>query len=362
MLHTPLHDWHVAHGGKMVEFAGWSMPVYYSSITAEHQTVRQSVGLFDISHMARFQVIGGQSTEFLDHLLTANVPSMQSSEIRYSLVCRENGGILDDVLVYRFADYHLVVANASNRAKIWNWMEDHLGAWDIALKDLTESWAMVAIQGPKSLDLLQPLVKANLQAMKYYTGMIAVVSGESGIISRTGYTGEDGFEVILPSDQAVRFWETLLQTGQQLQVQPCGLGCRDTLRLEAGMPLYGHEMDETVDPITARLGFGVHLDGANFVGKEAIVKRKTHGTLQTRVGLRLEGKRIAREGAIVLQQGRQVGRVTSGTYSPTLQQSIAMSLVEREASAVGTALEVDLRGQRIAAEVVKLPFYSRTRT
>ena len=312
--------------------------------------------------MARFQVIGDQSAEFLDHLMTANVTSMRSSDIRYSLACRENGGILDDVLVYRFADYHLVVANASNRTKIWNWMEDHLAAWDVALKDLTVSWAMIAIQGPKSLALLQPLVRANLQAMKYYTGMIAVVSGESGIISRTGYTGEDGFEVILPSDQAVRFWESLMQSGQQLQVQPCGLGCRDTLRLEAGMPLYGHEMDETVDPITARLGFGVHLDGANFVGKEAILKRKSHGTLQTRVGLRLEGKRIAREGAIVLQQGRQVGRVTSGTFSPTLQQSIAMALVERESGSVGNSLEVDLRGQRIAAEVVKLPFYSRTRT
>lgn len=362
MLHTPLHDWHVAHGGKMVEFAGWSMPIYYTSITEEHQAVRQHVGLFDISHMARFQVIGGQSTEFLDHLMTANVPSMTSSEIRYSLVCRENGGILDDVLVYRFADYHLVVANASNRLKIWNWMEDHLGAWDVALKDLTESWAMIAIQGPRSLELLQPLVKANLQAMKYYTGMIAVVSGESGIISRTGYTGEDGFEVILPSDQAVRFWESLLQSGAHLQVRPCGLGCRDTLRLEAGMPLYGHEMDESVDPITARLGFGVYLEGANFVGKEAIAKRKAHGTLQARIGLRLEGKRIAREGAIVLQQGRQIGRITSGTYSPTLQQSIAMALVERESASVGTALEVDLRSQRIPAEVVKLPFYSRTRS
>jgi aminomethyltransferase len=362
MLHTPLHDWHVGHGGKMVEFAGWSMPVYYTSISEEHQAVRERVGLFDISHMARFQVIGSQSTEFLDHLMTADVSAMRSSEIKYSLVCRENGGILDDVLVYRFADYHLVVANASNRAKIWNWMEDHLGAWDVALKDLTESWAMLAVQGPRSIDLLQPLVKANLQPMRYYTGMIAVVSGESGIVSRTGYTGEDGFEVILPSDQAVRFWETLLQAGDQFQIRPCGLGCRDTLRLEAGMPLYGHEMDETIDPITARLGFGVHLEGANFVGKEAILKRKSAGVLQTRVGLKLEGKRIAREGAIVMKQGKQVGRVTSGTYSPTLQQAIAMALVERESTAPGTALEVDLRGQRIAAEVVKLPFYSRTRS
>ncbi len=362
MLHTPLYDWHVGHGGKMVEFAGWSMPIYYSSITEEHLAVREHVGLFDISHMARFQVIGEQSAEFLDQLVTSNVPAMYSGDIRYSLMCRENGGILDDVLVYRFADYHLVVANASNREKIWNWMDSHLGAWDVALKDLTETWAMIAIQGPKAIEILQTLVTTNLSAMKYYSGTVAVVSGDSGIISRTGYTGEDGFEVILPADQAEKFWDELMYAGLRHGVRPCGLGCRDTLRLEAGMPLYGHEMDESVDPITARLGFGVHLDGANFIGKEAIQKRKTHGPLQTRVGLELEGKRIAREGALLYQGAKQIGRVTSGTFSPTLQKPIAMGLVERDTSAVGTALEIDLRGQRIPARVIKLPFYSRTRT
>lgn len=359
MLKTPLNEWHHQHGGRMVDFAGWEMPVMYESINEEHTAVREQVGLFDISHMGRLKFTGADAERFLDHLLTNDVTKLKVGQIRYSLVCNPQGGILDDVLVYRLPSHYLLVVNASNREKIIAWIENHRQGFHVTVEDQTASQAMIAIQGPKALELLGPLVSVDLTKFKYYTGQEAVIDGTPGLVTRTGYTGEDGFEVILPPDKAAALWEKLLQNGQPLGVRAVGLGARDTLRLEAAMPLYGHELNEQIDPLTAGLQFGVKLNAEEFIGRKALQGIALKENLPQRVGLELEGKRIAREGAKVLAGGQEIGEVTSGTFSPTLQKSIAMAYVPREHSELGTALQVDIRGKQHPAKVVPLPFYKR---
>ena len=359
MMHTALHAWHVSHHGRMVDFAGWDMPVQYTSIVAEHQAVRKAAGLFDIAHMGRLQFTGPDAARWLDYLLTCDVAGLSLGQVKYSLVCNEQGGILDDVLVTRFADHHLLVVNASNRQKILDWIGAHSAGFNANVEDQTQSRFMLAVQGPRAEALLQPLVNQPLGSIAYYFATQAEVLGTPAVVSRTGYTGEDGFEVILPPEKAQRLWERLLADGSP-DVLPCGLGCRDTLRLEAAMPLYGHEMNEQTDPYTAGLAFGVKLDKpADFIGKAALIAAKAKPNRPKRVGLQLAGRRIAREGAIVLAHGQQTGHVTSGTFSPTLEKSIAMAYVPPEHAAPGPPLEVDIRGQREPATVVKLPFYKR---
>lgn len=360
LLKTACHNWHVAHGGRMVDFAGWDMPVQYSTIVAEHNAVRRAAGLFDIAHMGRLQFTGPDAERFLDHLVTNDVTKLAVGQICYALVCNEAGGILDDVLVYRFADSHLLVVNASNRLKILDWIAKHRAGFNFNLEDRTPSHFMLALQGPRAEGLLQPLVETDLKSIAYYYGMPARVLDQPGIVSRTGYTGEDGFEVIVPATAAVTLWQNLIDAGQSVGLLPAGLGCRDTLRLEAAMPLYGHELNETIDPYTAGLGFAVKLDAADFIGSTALVTAKAKANRPRRIGLELAGKRIAREGALVFSGDKQLGHVTSGTFSPTLEKSIAMAYVPAEFAAVGTALEIDIRGKRETACVVKLPFYRRS--
>lgn len=359
LAHTPLHAWHAAHHGRLVDFAGWSMPVQYSSIVAEHEATRTAAGLFDISHMGRLRFDGPGARSFLDHLLTRQVSDMQPGQIRYSLVTHDAGGILDDVLVYCLggADgYFLLVVNASNRQKILDWIAPRLqSAQDVRLHDATSEWAMLALQGPKALQWLAPLVDCDLPAMKYYSGSEARIAGHSGIVSRTGYTGEDGAELIVPADAAETLWSELVRRG----ATPAGLGARDTLRLEAGMPLYGHELSEEIDPYMAGLSKAVDLPGRDFPGREALERLERDASRPRRVGLELSGQRPAREGYPVIAGQKQVGRVTSGTFSPTLKRPIAMGYVEPAVAAVGTTLAVDIRGRSEAARVVKLPFYRR---
>ena len=343
----------------MVDFAGWDMPVQYNSIVAEHHAVRRAAGLFDIAHMGRLKFTGPDAANFLDHLVTNDVFSLAVGQIKYALVTNESGGILDDVLVYRQADCHLLVVNASNRLKILDWIERQRGNFSVIVEDQTILHFMLALQGPLAQSLLQPLVDADLAQMKYYFGSPADVMGYPGYVSRTGYTGEDGFEVIVPAAQGGALWKSLIAAGASLGLLPAGLGCRDTLRLEAGMPLYGHELSEEIDPYTAGLAFGVRLDAGEFIGREALVAAKANSNRPRRVGLEMTGKRIAREGAIVFDGESQVGRVTSGTYAPTLEKSIAMAYVTAAQAAMGTSLTVDIRGQREPAKVVKLPFYKR---
>ncbi|MFN0197251.1 MAG: glycine cleavage system aminomethyltransferase GcvT [Planctomycetaceae bacterium] len=354
-LRTPCYDWHAAHGGRIVDFAGWDMPVQYTSITDEHHAVRKNCGLFDVSHMARLRISGPDATKFIDSLITNDVRQLEPGQIRYSLVTNETGGVLDDILVYRFADDFLLVVNASNRAKIVEWLSKHQPGFNVHVADLTIEQAMIAVQGPNAAALLSPLVADPIASLKYYTGIKTTIDGAAAIVSRTGYTGEDGFEVILPADQCAALWERLIAAG----AQAAGLGCRDTLRLEAGMPLYGHELNESIDPLTAGLGFAVKLEGRTFPGSMALQRIQQQGIAQRRVGLELAGKRIAREHAAIRKAGTTIGEVTSGTFSPTLEKTIAMAYVEANHAVIGNDLQVDIRGTDVAAKIVKIPFYRR---
>jgi aminomethyltransferase len=352
-----LYDWHAANGGRLVEFAGWDMPVQYTTITEEHQAVRQSAGWFDISHMGRLTFEGADAAALLQRVFTNDVATMKEGQIRYGLICNEAGGILDDVLVYRIKPHWTMVVNASNRTKILAWLEGHREGLNARAIDRTAEWAMVAIQGPRAAAITGQLVP-NPERLKYYTGeVVPNPSGGFTIVSRTGYTGEDGFEIVVPSEHMLAFVGRMMALPDAPRA--CGLGARDTLRLEAAMPLYGHELAEDIEPLQAGLGWAVKLEKGDFLGREAILKRSKDPSCPRRVGLELEGKRIAREGAALLADGRQVGKVTSGTYSPTLSKAIAMGYVEPGHTALGTHLEIDVRGKMGMATVVEMPFYRR---
>jgi aminomethyltransferase len=362
---TPLHDWHVAHGGRMVDFAGWAMPVQYGSIVDEHHATRRAIGLFDISHMGRLIVDGPDARAFLDSVLTRRIDDMTPGQVRYSLMCNEAGGVLDDVLVYqihlpegRLSGYGLVV-NASNRAKIMAWLGQRRGSFDARVDDKTSDYAMIAAQGPRAIEVLDAMTEYELTSLRYYHGVMARVGGFRSFVSRTGYTGEDGCEIICDAGDVVRIWSELVERAAAAGGGPVGLAARDTLRLEAGMPLYGHELSEAINPVQAGLDFAINLRNRQFAGRDAIVEFQRADGQSVRVGLQLEGKRPAREGAVILQSDAPVGAVTSGTFSPTFERPIAMGYVKPTAAAPGTPLAVDIRGQHHAAQVVPLPFYQR---
>ncbi len=359
MHRTACHDWHIAHGGRMVDFAGWQMPVQYSTITEEHNAVRRAAGLFDIAHMGRLRFSGPEAGRFLDSLVTCDLSTLQQGQVRYGLVVNHAGGILDDVLVYRLPEFWLLVVNASNRLKILSWLDEHRGGHDVQSADETFEWFMLALQGPKAVSILEPLVVQQIGTLSYYWAAECDVLNVPGIVSRTGYTGEDGFEVMLPAAHGLRLWETIYDRGRPEGLLPAGLGCRDTLRLEAAMPLYGHELDESTDPFTAGLAFAVKLDAEPFLGREALIAAKANTARPRRVGLVLAGRRIAREGSLLFAGDQQIGRVTSGTFSPTLEKSIALAYVDPAHAVAGSTVEVDIRGKREAATVTKLPFYRR---
>jgi aminomethyltransferase len=361
LLETPLTSWHRAHGGRLVEFGGWSMPVQYTTIIEEHQAVRQRVGLFDISHMGRLAFGGPDALAWLEQVTTNHVARLKEGQIQYSLMANEQGGVIDDVLVYRLPASYNMVCNASNRYSVLAQLERFRpAAQGTVLTDCTRETAMIAVQGPEALATLQPLLNAPLDPLAYYHAIQGRVLGTvDALVSRTGYTGEDGFELVVAADQGVRVWEALLESGRRRGIVPCGLGARDTLRLEAAMPLYGHELADSINPYAAGVSWAVKLGKGDFIGREALRGFKGRpGPL--RVGLRLEGKRIARQGHSVLQGGQKVGIVTSGTFAPTLGQSVAMAYVDPAASELGTTLAVDVRGHLEPALVVKLPFYQRS--
>lgn len=379
LLRTPLYDWHVANGGRMVDFAGWSMPVQYTSIADEHHATRNAVGVFDISHMGRLCISGpGSSAEaFTDRLVTRRVTDMKTGQVRYALVCDESGGILDDVLVYRgpnngVQDYPIVV-NASNREKIVDWIGRQLKEQpnsnpDLILADDTMKSVMIAVQGPKALEIISPFIElldksqfADLRSMRYYFSAPAHFKDAPVSISRTGYTGEDGCEIICENTRAAEIWRNVIEAAEAVGGMAVGLAARDTLRLEAAMPLYGHELSEAINPIQAGLNFAVNLSGREFIGREALERFAADITQSVRVGLQVDGKRVARQGCPVLQGSEVVGEVTSGTFSPTFERPIAMAYVRPTAQAIGTRLAVDIRGTQHAATVVPLPFYERGR-
>jgi len=368
LLRTPFHQYHLDHGGKMVPFAGWEMPIRYGSIIEEHQQVRRSGGLFDVSHMGRLRFTGRDARSFLDHVCTRQVWGMKDGQVRYSLVCNEQGGCRDDVLVYRLGDAeYVMVCNASNRAKLLDHFDHVRGSMVFKLKDETESTAMVAIQGPKVMGLIGGF-SSSIPELKRYTFVEKNLLIAKVMISRTGYTGEDGVEVILPASLANKAVDMLLKNVNAGDIKPCGLGARDSLRLEAGMPLYGHEIEEHLDPVSAGLHFAIKLDkGENaenspkevgrFIGQDALQKIAREGARRKLVGLALEGKRAARQGMKVMQGANDVGLITSGCWSPTLEKSIAMAYVDAALAAPGTRVSVDPEKLNAPATVCAIPFY-----
>jgi aminomethyltransferase len=361
LLETPLQGWHQANGARLVEFGGWSMPVLYTNIVDEHKAVRERVGLFDISHMGRLTFDGPGVLDWLERATTNHVAKLADLQIQYSLLATDRGGVIDDILVYRQPFAYIVVCNASNRGAVKARFEQFRHGSTDNFVDRTIDTAMIAVQGPRARETLQPLFDQPLGSVGYYHLIMGrICGGLNAVVSRTGYTGEDGFEVIVAARGAIEVWNALLESGKAHGIQACGLGARDTLRLEAAMPLYGHELSESINPFAAGVGWAVKLGKGDFAGRDVLEKLKDAPEFN-RVGLVLDSKRIARQGAVVFSGGNQVGEVTSGTFSPTLQVSLGMAMVAPEASAVGTPLSVDVRGHREPGRVVKLPFYKRPR-
>ena len=363
MLQTALVDRHRALGGRLIDFAGWEMPVQYSGILEEHRAVRQRVGLFDLSHMGEVWVSGQGAGEGLAAALVTDPPRLAEGRAHYSMICAPDGGIIDDLIVYRVAaDRFMVVPNASNREAVVAELRQRLEGFDAAIDDASLRTSLVAVQGPRAAELLEPLTDVDLASLKYYAIAEGHACGKPAHIARTGYTGEDGFELFLEWDDAINVWDTLLEAGQQFEILPCGLGARDTLRLEAGMPLYGNELGRDSNPYEAGLGRVVKLDKAgDFVGRSALERVAQDGPHKQLVGLTLDGRAIARHGYPVFEDdsANEVGVITSGAPSPTLGMPIAMAYVPPADAAVGTMVDVSIRSARADAQIVPLPFYKR---
>jgi aminomethyltransferase len=363
MRKTVLHARHLAAGAKCIDFGGWDMPLQYGPILEEVSRVRESVGLFDLGHMGRVSVVGPERVELVDRVATNRVAKVPEGAIRYGLLCREDGNPIDDVLVYRGPDEVFVVVNASNRERDLAWMREHGAGFDAEVRDLTDEQAMLALQGQKSEATLQKLTDVELSELGYYRFTHGAVNGVADVrISRTGYTGEDGFELYLPQDRAEALWDALLEAGAEFGIGPIGLGARDTLRLEAGMPLYGHEISDELNPVEAGLIFGVslHKSKAGTIGYDALARIKADPQRRL-VGLTTPGPRVPRQGHPLLHGDRQVGFVCSGSVSPTLDAKIASAYVELGLDVPGQTLEVDFGSRRQTALVQELPFFSRTR-
>ena len=376
LLTTPLCGWHETHGGRMVDFAGWKMPVQYASIVEEHLATRRAAGLFDVSHMGRLTVDGPGSLAWLESLLTRRVADIEVGQVRYTLVTSDGGtvAVLDDALVAREPDAPDgsprmgLVVNASNRERVVEWLTQKLPASGVQFVDCTAGTAMMAVQGPLAIEIVCGLCAAQdadrIQRIGGYRATAACVAGHPAAVSRTGYTGEDGLEIVVAAAVASQVWEGIYAAGKPRGLVACGLGSRDTLRLEAGMPLYGHELREDTDPFAIGLGLAMNLDGRSFPGAQAFAAMQNRLSGRVRVGLEFESKRTAREGsAIVMHSGqpgaRQVGIVTSGSFAPSLGRAVAMAMVDRDAATPGTLLDVQVRDSQQAARVVPLPFYRR---
>jgi aminomethyltransferase len=359
---TPLRERHVALGARLIDFAGWEMPVQYRGILEEHRAVRERAGLFDLSHMGELFVEGPEAGPALAYALVTNPPALAEGRAHYSMIVAADGGILDDLIVYHLApERYLVVANASNAQVVSDLLAERLEGFKAVLDDRSLATALVAIQGPRSVDIVRPLTDVDVDALRYYAIAEGTVAGIPALVARTGYTGEDGFEVFVDTNRAVELWDAMMAAGGD-DLAPIGLGARDTLRLEAGMPLYGNELDETTNPFEAALGRVVKLDKpGDFVGRAALEKVARDGVTRRLVGLVLRGRGIARHGYPLHAGDRTTGVVTSGTQSPTLGQAIAMGYVATADAEPGTMLDVEIRDQRVPAEVVALPFYRRGR-
>jgi glycine cleavage system T protein (aminomethyltransferase) len=355
---TPLHDIHVRAGARMVDFAGWEMPVQYAGVIEEHRAVRTRAGLFDVSHMGEIVFRGPKALESLQRLFTNDLARCADGQAQYGCLCRESGGIVDDVVVYRrSADDLLVCVNASNRQKDFDWLHGHAFGADV--QNESDAWAQLALQGPRAAEIVQKITPVRLSSVGTYRFTQGEVAGIPCLVARTGYTGEDGFELFCESGSGPRLWAALTEAGEAAGLAPCGLGARDSLRLEMAYRLYGSDMDDAATPLEAGLAWCVKLDKADFVGRAALVKQKEAGVSRKLVGFKLVDPGIPRHGYAVLQDGKPAGTVTSGTKSPSLGTAIGLAYVPPALAAEGSTFTVDIRGRAAAAQVVKTPFYAK---
>jgi len=357
---TRLYQWHVDHGGRMVPFAGWEMPVQYpTGPIEEHHITRRSAGLFDIDHMGQITVTGPDAEAYLNRLVTWDVSLMAQNEAHYALMCYPNGGIVDDVFIYKLPDRWFVVVNADNLDKDFQWMQEHSQGFNVTVTDVSEETYMIALQGPKAIDLLQQLVPVNLNTVDRFSAVETQLDGATALIGRTGYTGEDGVEIFFPADHALQIWQKILNTGPDagIEVKPIGLAARDSLRFEPAFPLYGHEIDADTTPLEANLSWVCKFD-TDFIGKEALLKQKESGITKKLIGFELTEKGVPRQGyPVATPAGQKIGTVATGLYAPTVDKYCGHAFVPPQHAKVGTDINILIRNKPKAAVVVKRPLY-----
>lgn len=360
---TPLNEVHRSSGGKMVDFGGWDMPVQYEAgVIAEHLATRERVGLFDVSHMGEIWVDGPDAIRFVNHLTTNDVTKLVDGQAHYSALTNESGGVVDDLLVHRFGEEKLLlVVNAATTEKDWDWIVSNSDGFEVELRNASDEYCQIAIQGPRATSILQTMTATDLSAIKYYHFTTGQVDGVDSIIARTGYTGEDGFEVYAAPAAAVQLWDKMLTAGAGDDILPCGLAARNTLRLEAAMSLYGHELSDTISPLEANLGWICKLQKGDFIGREAMLRLKEDGLTRRIAGFEMVDKGIARDGFDVFVGERRVGEVTSGSPAPFLKKNIGLAFLPVEFAKTGQEITIDVRGKKLAAVVVPTPFYKRNK-
>ncbi|HCL4437479.1 glycine cleavage system protein T [Clostridium botulinum] len=359
---TPLRGVYEEYGGKIVDFAGYELPTQFKGFLHEHHTVREKAGLFDVSHMGEVMVTGKDAGKFIQYLMTNDINILKDNEVLYTFMCNEDGGVIDDLLVYKFAeDEFFLVINASNKDKDVKWIMDHKGDFHVEIVDESDSIAQLALQGPLAEEILQKIVDIDLQEIKFFKlKRDVLVNGKKCLVSRTGYTGEDGFEIYCKPEDAKELWHAILNAGKEEGAQPIGLGARDTLRFEASLLLYGNEMDETITPLEVGMGFFVKLKvEEDFIGKDALIKQKAEGVTRKLVGFELLDKGIPRHGYEVIKDGKVIGHVTTGYKSPTLNKAIGLALVEEQYSKIGTEFNIKVRKKELKAVVIDKRFYTK---
>lgn len=355
---TALYQIHQRLGAKIVEFAGYYMPIQYKGITEEHLRVRHTVGMFDVSHMGEFEFVGPRATDFLQLMTINDVKSLNLYQAQYSAMCYDDGGIVDDLLIYRFPEKYIMVVNAANIEKDFTWLLKHL-IDGVIMKNRSDEYSLLAVQGPKATATLQKLTPVNLAEVNTYWFTEGELAGVKMMIARTGYTGEDGFELMLPAEHSERVWEAVMEAGKEFDIEPIGLGARDTLRLEMKYCLYGNDIDQTTNPLEAGLGWITKLDKGDFIGRDAILKAKNNGLKRKLIGFEMDGRAIPRHGYPIYGDSENIGTVTSGMFSPMLQKPIGLGYVAAAHAAIDSPLQIDIRGKRFPAKVVKTPFYKR---
>ncbi len=360
MKKTPLYDKHLEHNGKIIDFGGWELPVEYSGILAEHEAVRTKAGLFDVSHMGEILVTGKDSEAYIQNIVTNDISTMENNQIFYSLMCHPDGGVVDDLLIYKYNnEKYFLVVNASNTEKDYEWILKHQKS-DVKIENVSQSYAEIALQGPAAQDILQKLTSKDLNDIKFFYFEDSLdINGINAIVSRNGYTGEDGFEIYVSPENGPKLWDMVLDAGKSHGLVPAGLGARDTLRFEVCLPLYGQEISENITPLEAGLGFFVKMKKDSFIGKEALLSQKENGIKRKLAGFEMIDRGIARSHYDVFSDGKNIGFVTTGSYSPTLKKNIGLALINAEYAAEGNEIEISIRNKNLKAKIIKKPFYNK---